>query len=104
MSQEKELIEKGIKELETTLELFYQQKNLEALNGFESVLGKVSSAVDSVFQYKESHDDFQFDEEKLTGVLTEAMGALEENDFILMADVLQYDFVEYMNELVEQME
>ena len=104
MCKEKEMITNLAKELEERLELFYQQKNAEALGGLDSLIVNMSTAIDCVFKYRDEHEDFQFDEEKLTKVLTEAMQALEENDFIMMADVLQYDFMEYMNELAEAME
>lgn len=103
MSQEKELIIETIDDIRGTVELFYQQKQKEALGRLEATIGKITIAVDTLFAYKGANDGFEMDEEKLRDSLKECMGALEESDFILMADILQYDFAEYMEKLTEQM-
>lgn len=41
MSQQKESVQKSVKEVEEVIDLFYQQKLQEALNKFESVLGNI---------------------------------------------------------------
>lgn len=103
MSQEKELIVETIDEIRNTVELFYQQKQKQALNRLEAVIGKITIAVDTLFAYNHANDEFEMDEEKLKDSLKECMGALEDSDFILMADILQYDFAEYMEELTKKM-
>ena len=60
--------------------------------------------VDTLFAYKEDHEGFELDEERVKTALTEALGALEERDMILLADIIQYDFVEYVEELLGGME
>lgn len=104
MSKEKELVKKVLEEVKENIALFYQQKTGEALQQFGDVLGKVMNMVDILFQYKEGHDAFPLDEEKVKTSLTEALAALEEKDMILFADIIQYDFVEYLEDLVQSME
>ena len=104
MGAEKELVKNTLEDVKESIELFYQQKTGEALQQFEGVLGKVMTMVDTLFAYKENHEDFPLDEEKVKSALTEALGALEEKDMILLADIIQYDFVEYVEELVAEME
>lgn len=104
MSAEKELVKKTLEEVRESVDLFYQQKTGEALQRFDVVLGKVMSIVDTLFAYRDAHDGFALDEEKVKTSLTEAMGALEERDMILLADIIQYDFVEYVEELLSGME
>jgi hypothetical protein len=104
MSAEKELVEKTLEEVRESVDLFYQQKTGEALQQFDIVLGKVMTMVDTLFAYKEAHEGFALDEEKVKTALTEALGALEERDMILLADIIQYDFVEYVEELLGGME
>jgi len=104
MSAEKELVGKTLEEVRESVDLFYQQKTGEALQQFDVVLGKVMTMVDTLFAYKESHEGFALDEEKVKSALTEALGALEEKDMILLADIIQYDFVEYVEELLDGME
>lgn len=104
MSKEKELVNKVLEDVKESIELFYQQKTGEALQQFGAVLDKIMTMVDTLFQYKEEHSEFALDEEKVKTSLTEALAALEEKDMILFADIIQYDFVEYIEELVQSME
>lgn len=104
MSQQKDIVKKSVIEIEEVVELFYQQKLQEALDKFQGVIGRIMTAIDTLFTYKAENDGFQFDEVKITNTLKDAMGALEDKDMVLLADILQYDYLEYMNELLENME
>lgn len=104
MSKEKELVKKVLENIKESIDLFYQQKTEEALQQFGVVLEKVMTMVDTLFQYKEEHERFPIDEEKVKSSLTEALAALEEKDMILFADIIQYDFVEYIEDLAQSME
>ncbi len=104
MSQQKELVKKSIKDVEEVIDLFYQQKLQEALNKFESVLGEMMTAIDALFTYKAENKEFELDEIKLTNTLKDAMGALEQGDMVLLADILQYDYLEYMQKLLDNMQ
>lgn len=104
MSQEKELVKNGLDDVKESIDLFYQQQTGKALQQFGAVLDKVMAMVDALFQYKENHNEFPMDEEKVRSTLTEALAALEDNDMILLADIIQYDFVEYIEDLVQSMD
>lgn len=104
MGAEKEFVKNALKEVKENIDLFYQQKTGEALQQFDSVLDKVMTIVDTLFQYKEMRQDFLLEEERVKTALAEALNALEEKDLILLADIIQYDFVEYVEELTEEME
>lgn len=104
MSQQKELVKKSVSDVEEVIELFYQQKLQEALNKFESVLGGMMTAIDTLFTYKAENREFKLDEIKITNTLKDAMGALEAGDMVLLADILQYDYLEYMQELLDDMQ
>lgn len=104
MSKEKESVIEIIQQIEQNMELFYQQKDEEALKEFNLVLREIMAMVDILFAYRENHLDFSVDEDKIKSSLAEALNALESRDLVLLADVIQYDFVEYVNELVEKME
>ncbi|MCD7824806.1 MAG: hypothetical protein LUH14_02395 [Clostridiaceae bacterium] len=104
MGQEKQLVVATINELQENVELFYQQKTEEALQQFDGILAKLATMIDVLFQYKTSHEGFSLDEEKIKGALVEAMNALEERDMVLVADIMQYDFVEYIEGLLGEME
>ncbi|MDD7402608.1 MAG: hypothetical protein SO170_01905 [Butyribacter sp.] len=104
MSQQKEIVQKTMTDLQETVDLFYQQKKKTALKKLDTVLGELMTAIDTLFAYKAEHTDFPLDEGKLTNALKDAMNALQEGDHVLLADILQYDFLEYMEELSGQME
>lgn len=104
MSAQKELVSKSVKEVEEVVELFYQQKLQEALAKFEPVLGEMMTAIDTIFTYRAEHDGFEIDDVKLTNTLKEAMAALQDGDMVLLADILQYDYIEYMREILDNME
>lgn len=104
MSQQKELVQKSVNEVEEVIDLFYQQKLQEALNKFETVLSGIMTSIDILFAYKAENEEFVLDEGKLTNILKDAMGALEDGDMVLLADILQYDYLEYMQELLDNMQ
>lgn len=93
-----------LSDIQEKVELFYQQKTGEALQQFDGVLGNMLSLIDGIFAYKQEHEDFELDEKKIQALLTEAMQALEERDMILLADIIQYDFIEYAQQLLEKMD
>lgn len=99
MDSIKEKLEDTMIKIDTVVELFYQQRLNEALNQFMDILGNISDTVDALFAYQDEKADFSVDDKRISEMLTEAMSALEERDYVLMADVLQYDFREYLQEL-----
>lgn len=104
MSQEKTLVTDTLQEVKENIDLFYQQKTGQALEQFHAVLGKILTMVDVLSAYQKEHAEFSFDEEKVKDTLQEALSALEERDMIFLADIIQYDFVDYIQELVNEME
>lgn len=103
MSSQKEIILNTIKDIKDTIDLFYQQKETEALEKFQLIIGEIMNSMDALFEYKNLDANFEFDEKKLTAILTDAMNALQDRDLVLLADILQYDFLEYLQEIVENM-
>ena len=104
MSRQKEIIESTIEDIKDTVDLFYQQKDAEALKKFEIVIGGMMNSMDALVEYRNDNESFEFDEQRISNTLTEAMNALQDGDFVLLADILQYDFLEYMQELKDNME
>lgn len=104
MSQEKEIVENTIHVIQETTELFYQQKVKEAYNKMQETIDHILKAVDILHAYKSGHEAFGLEEERLVTSLTDAMNAMQAGDTVLLADILEYDFVEYLQELTEQMD
>ena len=104
MSGSKDVVMKSIEEVKGIVDLFYQQKEKEALDQFTIGLSNMMTSIDALFTYRREHDDFVLDEAQLTNILKDAMNALQDGDMVLLADILQYDYLEYMEELVGNME
>ncbi|MBU5477771.1 hypothetical protein KQI69_00970 [Eubacterium sp. MSJ-13] len=103
MSEQKELVLKVLSDVSDTVDLFYQQKDNEAFQRFSGVLLEMTEAIDTLATYKSEHEGFEFDEQKVCSILKDAMEALQNADSVLLADVLQYDFVEYMEQIADNM-
>lgn len=103
MSMEKEQIKDTIDNVQKVVDLFYQQNDKEAFDMFTGVLDDMSAAVQNLASYKEKNIQFEMDEIKIYNILNDAMEALQSDDKVLMADILQYDFIDYINELLEHM-
>lgn len=103
MGQEKKIVDRTLEALKEVVELFYQQQNDQALQQFDTVLKDTMEMMDVLFRYKESHEDFSMEEDKINASLQEALEALDSRDYILLADILQYDFVEYIETVSEGM-
>jgi len=94
MSSEKEQIKNTINEVQEVVDLFYQQNDKDAFDKFLIVLEDMTKAIDNL----------AMDDKKIFSILSNAMEALESDDKVLLADILQYDFIEYIESLVEKME
>lgn len=104
MSQEKRAVENAVAVIRENTELFYQQKVAEGYAKMENTLAAILQAVDILHEYKNVHEEFNMEEERIAASLTEAMQAMEAGDTVLLADILEYDFVEYLQELLAEME
>ena len=104
MSEEKQKVVNTTDKIQEVIELFYEQNDKEAFEKFNLAIGNIMSMVDILHNYKNINTDLEFDEIKVCNILKEAMDALQSDDKVLLADILQYDFVEYMNDLAEQMD
>lgn len=104
MNEIKKQIKNTIDKVQEVVDLFYQQNDKDALEKFTVTLEDMTIAIDNLAAYKTEHPDFEMDEGKICNILNEAMGAFQSDDKVLMADILQYDFVEYINDLLDKME
>ncbi len=103
MSQESKVIENTIAVIRETTELFYQQKTKEAYAKMQDTLTCIVQVVDTLHEYKCANEDFGLEETRIAASLTDAMNAMEAGDTVLLADILEYDFIEYLQELLSQM-
>lgn len=103
MGQEREIVENAIQVIRETTGLFYQQKIKEAYDKMQNTIDGILKAVDTLHAYKNENKAFGLDEDRFVTSLTDAMNAMQAGDTVLLADILEYDFVEYLQELTEQM-
>ena len=104
MTEQKKIVQKTLEDVRETVDLFYQQKDAEAFEKFIITLEEMTNAIDVLHTYKSNHDNFKMDENKVCDILKDAMEALQNSDSVLLADILQYDFVEYIEEIIDNME
>lgn len=102
MSIIKSKIDDAIQFIDLNTDLFYQNKIDEGYKKLDNTLVKISDAIEEVIKYQEnSGQDIQG--EKIVGILTEAMDALEKKDTLLLADILQYELKELLEEVKSEL-
>lgn len=75
-------------------------------NGYlqlNDAIGVITTAINSIFEYKKNNVDFVIDEKKIVETFSEALNAMENKDTILLADILQYEVSEQFNHILEQL-
>ena len=100
MEEIRQQIEQNISEIDTVVEMFYQQKTQEAYGQLDLVLGKLMATIETAVVYQQKHTEVKIDITGLTEALKEALSAMEEKDAILMADVLKYEVIEKLEAMI----
>ena len=95
MSILKEIIDDAIKAIDINTDLFYQNKIDEGYKQLDNTLIRISNAVEEIIRYQQESGHY-VQGEKIVGILTEAMQALESKDALLLADILNYDLRKYL--------
>lgn len=97
-----EKIDDTIQAIDINTELFYQNKIDEGYRKLDSTLGKISFVIEDIIRYQEqSGQDVKA--KRFVEILTEAMRALENKDALLLADILQYDLKEMLEDVKEEL-
>ena len=93
-----EIIDVTIDMINTMTELFYQQKTNEAIAGMNALLDSILIISEVI-----AKNDGIMEEEKskLVLVLNAALEAMQQADYVLLADILKYDMndvlIDYKN-------
>lgn len=104
MSIQKEQIKVVIQKISDVSELLYQQKIMEAMEQLNILLGDIASVLDDLCQYSMEHETFAFDQNRIMESLQEAMQMMEIKDYVMLADIFQYDLAGYLQEIIDGME
>ena len=102
MKDLKKEIETVINDLDSIVEMFYQQKVQEAYSDFNTALGKIMEITEVVQNYTAQNSDKEINMDILLNALKETLSAMEERDVVLVADVLKYEVIEKLNDIAEQ--
>jgi hypothetical protein len=98
----KKEIETVINDLDSIVEMFYQQKVQEAYSELNTALGKIMEITEVVQNYTAQNSDKEINMDILLNALKETLSAMEERDVVLVADVLKYEVIEKLNDIAEQ--
>ena len=82
-----------------TTELFYTQNEAQGYQAFGMLLKPLEDLLNRLFVTRAAEGKPEFDEEELVRLLTEATGAMETKDSVLLADILQYDFLDQLEKI-----
>jgi hypothetical protein len=91
-------INQTIEEINEVSSYLYQQKLNQGYTKLNITLGNIMSVLDEIFSYTKDNN-ISFDENRLNTNLMLAMGALEEKDSVLLADILVYEIAEQLKEI-----
>ncbi|MCI8306452.1 MAG: hypothetical protein HFH14_00240 [Lachnospiraceae bacterium] len=75
-------------------ELFYQQKNQEALAAMPSLLDGIMNLSGMI---SEKEGITEENKQELVKVMGDSLMAMENKDYVLLADILQYDMIETLD-------
>lgn len=93
MSELKQTLVRIISETEEITDLFYKQKNKESYAKLDSYLLHLMKTIEMLFTYQSEHNENNIDLNIINKYLTEALKAMEEKDTVLLADILKYDIL-----------
>lgn len=94
MDQTIVLIDKVSELVKAISELFYQQKNQEALAAMPGLLDGIMN-LSALISEKEGISEES--KKELVKVMGDSLVAMENKDYVLLADILQYDMIETLD-------
>lgn len=97
-----ELHEKLIK-LKDTIKIvadcFYQQKDQEGYRGLITIIDDIT-AVSVILEGQQEKEEVLLLNNRLQAALKQALDAMEQQDKVLMADIMNYDVTELLDEII----
>lgn len=94
----KENIDFILAKIQKISNLLYQQKRSESFVEFTELLNELSMVSEQLFILKRQ-GEITFNELDYVNTLTEAMNALESKDDVLVADILNYELTNQLEEI-----
>ncbi|MCX7920738.1 MAG: hypothetical protein N3B21_01755 [Clostridia bacterium] len=96
---------KLIPAIENTVEHFRAQREDQALSLLVQIVEGLNWEFEVIFMIKGvlQETDINIDQEKTLGILSEMTGALESQDYVLIADLFEYEILPFLKEFQEKM-
>lgn len=91
-------IDNVINELHQIVDLLYKQDKDNAYIKLNTGLISLSNLIDNIYRFNINNENYSFDVNKLTLALGEGLNAMELFDLTLLADILNYEIIELLNE------
>lgn len=89
--------------IQKTTELFYTQREAEGYQAFGVLLEPMATVLDRLFRRQNETGKPEFEQNEIAKLLNDAMNAMEARDSVLLADILQYDFLDQLDQIAGQL-
>lgn len=96
-----EILNNAIESIDEVSVLYYQQNTQEGHTKYQDTLTHITSAIDSIFKYKNEIRGLGNYESIIISILYNAMNAMEINDTILLSDILRYELKEELQNAIK---
>lgn len=90
--------------IEEITDLLYKQEKRLAYSKLNNAIADLSSLIDQLFQLSSQNELINFDIHSMVSKLGEALQAMQDEDNVLLADILQYEIKEQLQEICNNME
>lgn len=87
--------------LENITTLFYQQKDKEGYDNLLTSIDEITNIINKLDKIEAEEGNIY--SEELLNVLKEAISALEERDTVQLADILQYELIGQLKEILSKL-
>lgn len=99
MEENKAYINQAITQINNMTELLYQEQVQEALALMSGILDSIIRISEIVMPVAQIDEE---DKKKVIESLGSAMNAMEQKDYVLLADVMHYDMIELLEKFREK--
>lgn len=99
MNELKEKIDNIISKIEKISELFYQQKAQKAYLALQDIIEEILICINELAKYSSEHDNIDLNIKQISIILRNALNAMEQQDTILVADILQHDMINELQKI-----
>lgn len=102
MNNSKDIIINKTEKIKESIDVLYQQNTNTISEVFLEILQEIQEIIDIVFRRCQKDNEVCIDEKYLQGLFVNILSAFEEKDYTLVADLISYDFLEFIQEWCEK--